>query len=141
MFGKTTMRILNCVETCSKKCKPHSTWNEYEHKFASWCYHLYIATLLTRNFRYLYILFQRYKILLCSRNGMITIEKMPIRIRRKIPEIIKQIEAYIYLSAPSKKDYVDRSTLKTRLMLFFRDMKRIHSIYQVDRKTRVVATE
>lgn len=57
-----------------------------------------------------------HKMLLQKREGGVTLlETMPQRIQRQVPALLRKVESLLYLTAPTKDVYLDKSTLKDRL--------------------------
>lgn len=53
--------------------------------------------------------------LLQKRRGVTILELMPRRIRSKMHMILRDIESLLYVNAPSREAYLDKSTLKDRM--------------------------
>lgn len=54
-----------------------------------------------------------------SSGGLTYYDTIPISMRCKIPFMLKKIESLLYLSAPSKKAYLDRSSLLGRMKMLY----------------------
>lgn len=42
-------------------------------------------------------------------------ETLPEHIQRKVPHLLRRLESVLYINAPSKEAYLDKTTLKDRL--------------------------